>query len=334
MLNQRMADAIGLPMGQIIGNTANGIYNDPVSVAAVEAADREVVETRGPVRKDDVRRPDGSIFVVRRAPVLDDRGDVIGIVSIATDVTQRRMAEEELKRVHEHYRTIVDNLEEMVSLKDASGRFLLVNQAFAKDAGMSKDVIEGGSWTDFIANPEHIEDAKRRHKDVLEKGAPLETEKDIARGGSSRIYHLQDTPIHDSEGRVDRVVTISTDITEQKRAEDALRISELNYRTLIENMNAVVALKDVNSRFVVVNEAFCAVLGLSQEDIIGKTPGQLSDDPVAVEYVESQDRGVVKARTPMQFERRADDGTITQIHKTPILDGHGNITASCRSSSM
>ena len=95
-----MADAIGLPMGQIIGNTAKAVYNDPASVAAVEAADREVVETRGPVRKDDVRRPDGSIFVTRRAPVLDDHGAVIGIVAIATDGTQRRIAEEEHQRTH------------------------------------------------------------------------------------------------------------------------------------------------------------------------------------------------------------------------------------------
>jgi PAS domain S-box-containing protein len=326
MLNQKMADAIGLPKGQIIGNTASGVYNDPVTVAAVEAADREVVETRGPVRDDDVQRPDGNMYVVRRTPVFNDQGDIIGIVAIATDVTQRRKVEGELRKVHEHYRTIVDNLEELVSLKDASGRFLLVNRAFIEAVGASKEVIEGGYWADFLENPEDVDDAERRHQEILERGTPHEFEVGQFRDGNPRTYHRRDTPLTDANGRVDRVVTIATDITERKRAEDALRRSELNHRTLIENMDAVVAFKDISGRFVVVNEAFCAVLGLPQENIIGKRARDLSGDPVAIEYIESQDREVIAAGGPMQFERTAEDGTTTQIFKSPILDGNGDVT--------
>jgi PAS domain S-box-containing protein len=67
----------------------------------------------------------------------------------------------------------VDNLQELDALKDAEGRFLLVNQAFVDDAGVPKEEIEGKSWADFVRIPEHVEFDRQRHQEVVSMGPRL-----------------------------------------------------------------------------------------------------------------------------------------------------------------
>jgi PAS domain S-box-containing protein len=240
-------------------------------------------------------------------------------VSVVFDVTDLRTAEDELRRVHDRYRLLVDSLDELVALKDPSGRILLVNQAYADWIGLPKDAIEGATREEFFPDPALAELEKRRHDEAVSTGesGEFETEREV--DGDPRIYRSRETPILDSEGRVDSVASISADVTEQRSAEDALKLSGANNRALIENMDAIVGLKDVDGRYVVVNKAFCAVVGLPQEDIIGKMAKELFDDPVLVSVIESQDREVLETRRPLRLE--VDDGDENIVNKAPILDG-------------
>jgi PAS domain S-box-containing protein len=124
---------------------------------------------------------------------------------------------------------------------------------------------------------------------------------------------------------VERVVSILSDVTERRVAEDALRLSEANYRTLMESLDAAVVLKDADCRYVVVNKGFSDSVGLSQEDIVGKTSAEIFDDLGFVEAINAHDEEVLASRSPIREERREADGRIFDAHKAPVLDTDGNI---------
>lgn len=225
VVHEAFSAVVGLPQNQIIGKIASEIFDDSALVSVSGLHDAEVIESRGPMRFE---RTDGesNITDIHKVPVFDGDGNVIGIVSVVFDVTQLHAAEEELRRVHEMYRLLVDSLEDILALKDASGRFLIVNQAFADAAGLPKEEIEGRVREEFLSDPELVEFARQRHEEVVRTGKRTEVETSIDHGSGPQIFHGRATPILDSEGRVDHVVNISTDITERKRLESELRQSQ------------------------------------------------------------------------------------------------------------
>src|SRR5205823_14899357 len=81
--------------------------------------------------------------------------------------------------------------------------------------------------------------------------------------------------------RLDGVVT---DIDERKRAEEALRASEMKYRSLAENLEQCVFLKDSDLRYIAANQRFCQALGRSEADIMGKTDRELYPPHLAAKY--------------------------------------------------
>ncbi len=325
IVNEKFAETAEKPQEEIIGKTARELYGEQRQISLVESQDSEVLGS-GALLRFERTLPDGRTTQNHKAPVLADDGSVTGIVSVEFDITQLRAAQEELRKVHEYYRLIVDTLQETVALKDASGRFLLVNQAFVDQVGFPRERIEDKTWEDFVTDPDLSAAARQRLEDVLATGEGAEFETTAEMGDGLRTYHRRDTPILDSQGRVDRIVSVSNDITERKRAEEALRQSEVNYRTLIENMDANSGLKGVDGKFVVVNKRLANAVGMTPEEVVGKTARDLYDDPEVVAEVEAEDTKMIKSRNPITFERLGQDNRVARIHKTPVIDGDGNVT--------
>jgi two-component system cell cycle sensor histidine kinase/response regulator CckA len=103
---------------------------------------------------------------------------------------------------------------------------LLVNQAFADLVGRPKEDIVGKLREEFLPKTETGAVARRQHEEVVRTGKAAESERTTDLGDGIRAILVRDTPILDSEGRVDRLVSISTDITERKRLESELRQSQ------------------------------------------------------------------------------------------------------------
>ncbi|HLZ38460.1 MAG TPA: PAS domain S-box protein, partial [Mycobacteriales bacterium] len=172
-----------------------------------------------------VRRADGRFVWVELVghAILGPDGRVVETHSVARDVTARHEAEDRLRASEERYRALVDSLPDAICRFDREGRYLYVSPAAEKITGSSAEAVLGHS-PEELGQPRDMCDLLRQHRvRVLENGEPVEFE--LALPGPNRdTRHLltRMAPEFGSDGRVERVVTVSRDITGRKRAEEEL----------------------------------------------------------------------------------------------------------------
>ena len=170
---------------------------------------------------------------------------------------------------------ILHNIPDMAWLKNTEGRYVIVNEQFAKACNLPPAEVVGKNDRDLW--PAELAQ-KYRHDDleVMQFRERRQYDEPIVYAdGNSFIIETIKTPIYDQEGNVIGTTGIARDITAKARAEAALRDSEARYRTLFESSAAAFLLVS-DAKFVDCNERACGLFGLSREQIIGKTPADLS----------------------------------------------------------
>lgn len=186
-----------------------------------------------------------------------------------------RNSEEQLRRSESLYRSLIDNIPQCVFRKDLQGRFTYANSRFCEAIDRTVSQVLGA--TDFDHCPVHLA-IKYRSDDrrIIESGDILEFIEDLQLPDGA-VVQLQTvkSPVYDSDGRVIGVQGIFWDITEKLRVENALRISERNFRTLAENLPDVIARFDRQFRHIYVNRAVQVLTGRPPEDFIGKTNAEM-----------------------------------------------------------
>ena len=170
----------------------------------------------------------GRVFLVSCTPVLGPDGALDRVIHISTDITRRRQAEDQLARSEALYHSLVETLPQNVFQKDLEGRFTFVNQQFCQTARRPVHDILGRTDLDLF-DPELAKQYRLDDQRVVQSGKILEqVEKMRLPEGSLRIVRVCKTPVRDAQGRVTGVQGLFWDITEQQRAEEALRQSEAN----------------------------------------------------------------------------------------------------------
>jgi len=165
-----------------------------------------------------------------------------------SSVRKPKPAEEALAR------EILDNSANLISLKDAEGRYLLVNRQFEKTLHVRQEQIRGKK-DDEIFPPELAAAFRANDLQVLDAGVPMEFEEATLQDDGPHTCLVQKFPLVNVEGKVYATGGIGTDITERKRAEQALRASEEHYRLLCEGAADVVISINEGGQLVFVNPA-------------------------------------------------------------------------------
>jgi PAS domain S-box-containing protein len=179
---------------------------------------------------------------------------------------RRRRIEEELRGSEERYRAVIEQATDGIYLLDAgTKRIVESNPSFQKMLGYSANEMQGMEVYDFVAHPRDNVDATIRRT--------LELKRRVVGG---RKYRRKDGSLVDVEvgvsvifhGGKEVICTIVRDITERKRAEEALKQSEQLYRTVIEQAAESIFLVDAESRRIAgSNPAFQAALGYTEEEL-------------------------------------------------------------------
>jgi two-component system cell cycle sensor histidine kinase/response regulator CckA len=217
-------------------------------------------------------RADGSIiWVVTRGKVLGDAsGKPVRIVGVHLDVTAQKEAEQKLRLLESavvHARDAIVLLD-AVATPNAGRSVLYVNDAFCKMSGYTREEVVGRSLN-VLRGPESDPDTLDELRTALDTGQSLQAELlNYRKNGTAYWAELTLELVRDTSGRMSHWVMIQRDITDRKRAEDALRRSEEMFRGIFENAWAGVSLIDASGQFVSVNPAFTAMLGATESDIL------------------------------------------------------------------
>ncbi|UCF72315.1 MAG: diguanylate cyclase [Deltaproteobacteria bacterium] len=175
-------------------------------------------------------RKDGSTFpvLIYSSPII--RGNKpVGLRGIAIDMTDRKRAEEALAESEEKYRSLVESPEDSIYLVDGSCRYLFMNEKHLLRFGLLIDEVIGRAYSEFHSEKETKEFAGKV-QEVFETGKSLWYEYRSQRDGGYFLRTL--SPVRELNGRTTAVTVVSKNITELKRAEEALRESEERYRGL------------------------------------------------------------------------------------------------------
>jgi PAS domain S-box-containing protein len=252
----------------------------PDDVDRVRAELRAEAEGRDPLSwlEFRLRHKDGSYRWIRsRAFILRDAaGRICRKAGSHEDITDRKNAEEELARERHLLRSFIDALPEGIYFKDLKGRFIRVNRTVVEGMALGiTDPAEVLGKTDFdFFSQEHARQADEDEQEIIRTGRPLVAKEEKVTWADGRMKWASATkmPLRDPQGKIIGTFGISRDITERKRAEETLRQSEERYRSVVAAMQDGIVLLDADGGIRECNAAAERILGLSAEQMTGRTP--------------------------------------------------------------
>lgn len=295
------------------------IYADPTRREDFKRLLNEQGALRG--FEHQVFRKDGSkiwISVNARA-VRDEKGEIRYYEGTAQDITDRKRAQEALRDSEERYRDLVENSLDLICTHDLDGWVLSANRAAMELMGYSSGPYAGGINFRQILAPEvrdQFDDyLKRIRTDRAASGSMLvETT-----SGEKRIWEYHCTLR--TEGIAAPIVRgVARDITERRRAAEALRESEARYRELFENARDAIYVQDLGGVYISVNRAAEKLCGYDRSEIIGKR----FDDFIAPEYLplvcaNISKKMTDKEETAYEIEVLAKDGQRVPVELSSAL---------------
>jgi PAS domain S-box-containing protein len=218
-------------------------------------------------------RKDGSEFWVELdiSPVMDASGVYTHWVAIQRDITERKLADSELRASRALLQGIVDNSPTVIYANNLQGQFTLANRPFINKAGLPDAQHIIGQTIRDIFPPDVAEQMEQDNHIVSTTGKPIQIEGRESLNDDKRTWLTVKFPIFDETGLMTSLGVISTDITESKRAEAKLRATTSRLSTLIENLQAGVLVEDENQQIVLVNHTFCRLFGIpvAPQELIG-----------------------------------------------------------------
>jgi len=213
-----------------------------------------------------VVRPDGSISWVlyRGFPVRDAQGQITRLVGSAEDITKRRLTEGELRRNEKHLRTLLDNSQQLIFLKDMEGRYIFVSKEHERAFHLSEEQLIGKTDKEIFP-PAQAAQFRSNDLKALRASARVEFEDVVNFSDGPHTIAGQKFPLFDSAGEVFAIGGIVTDVTARKRAEETLRQSEEQYRSLVEGAPYGIFRSSPEGKFLVANPAMVRILGCDSE---------------------------------------------------------------------
>jgi PAS domain S-box-containing protein len=185
-----------------------------------------------------------------------------------------KQVQELLQKERETFFPILHKAPYGIALLDNDGKFIYINPAFTNITGYTlEDISSGRDWfhvaSPFLEYRQEIINSRKR--DGIHKGIE-KIFRIICKNGEIKQIECKPTLLDDG-----RIVVILSDITERKRAEDALRESEEKHRTIIESIEDGYFEVDIAGNFTFLSESLCRMLGHSKDEMIGRNYRQYTD---------------------------------------------------------
>ena len=314
-VNRRLAESFGTSVEALEGKSTLEIY--PSGAAKFYADDLEVIHSATPRTGiiETVRDRDGNERWIQtdRVPVPDQDGQVIGIVVMVQDITERKRAEEASRESEERYRALIEWSPESISVH-RGGTLLFVNPALVKMMGAtSAQDLVGKPIIDWV-HPDFRQIVRDRIKNDAGVLPTIEEKFLKFDGAVIDVEVCSRSIIYEGESALYSSIR---DVTARKRIEEALRESEERFSDAFEYAPIGMALASPAGRWLKVNQAFCDLIGYSEAGLLTRT----FQDITPPEDTE------VSAENARRFARRRDrllsDGKT--LRSRPGTPRHGSL---------
>ena len=207
---------------------------------------------------------DGTVKEMEFKPSALDDGSTIVMLA---DITERKRAEEAFRKSEKQFRLLVQNIPDIFSVIDTNGNIIDVNQHACEKLGYTRDELLGLNVQDIEQNfitDKHAEQWKR-----IVPGVPILVEGvQIRKDGTTFPAEIR-IGMFESVGKK-FFLTLTRDITERKRAEEALRESEKRYRQIVDNADDIIYGVDNRGQFTFINPVAARITRYSEHELIGK----------------------------------------------------------------
>lgn len=238
----------------------------------------------------------------------DGEGVPERMLGVNVDITERKQAEEALRHNEEQLELISNTIPALISYVNKDRRYVACNEAYTTWFGVSRTDLIGKTMKEVVG--EKAWESIAPHVDTALQGQAVdyETEAEYRHGGT-RWIHAVYTPHQDASGDIAGLIIMVTDITANKRAEAALRESEMRFRTMADSAPVLIWMNGLKGcEFV--NRAYMEFIGVQTQDDVAKYEW--------TRYIHEEDRNAyvalymnaLRERAPFdaQFRFRRSDG--------------------------
>ena len=264
----------------------------------------------------------GGIWYVRSVlPYRTADNRIEGVVVTYNDVTELKRAEEALSISSAKYKILTESILDSFTAVDQNHRFTYWNRATEELTGISANEALGKTRTELFGDTEATRKAVRYYHECMKTRQPLQYENEIVLKDRIHVFDVRLFPTEDGASIIMR------DVTERKLTEKALQKNERLLQDIIDGSTSPIFLKDLEGHFITINASLEKMLGMSREEIKGKTDYDIAPKEVADDW-RTNDKEVMATGKAIQIEEVGDlqDGHhIFLANKFPLVDSGGQV---------
>ena len=317
-VNQRFESESGYSRGEIIGKSGLQLGWFPADTLELLGKRISARLAGSPPKhwETEFRCKNGQwIWIELEGKILARSGAPVGFQIIATNITERKQAEQALRCSEERYRTILEEMEEGYYEVDLAGSFTFVNDAMCRMLGYSRDALTGMNYKTFTPK-EDIKAIFEAYNTVYRTGEPLRwfPMVEVKRDGTRVLVEDSVLPVRNDEGQIVGFRGVSRDVTERKLAEEALELQRAYFQQLFNNSPDAIVILDTETKLVEANKAFEKLFGYSCAEIKGRTIKELIIPEDRLEEASAVFRMVLQGRVVRkELVRRCKDGGLLDV---------------------
>ncbi len=299
--------------------------NPEKGIRGFETDDLEALAGKTVHNPSDPANINGEIryFDTMKTPLKDEQGNILGVLGIARDITERKQAEEDLQRIKE----AVDNTTDAIGISTPEGHHFYQNKSFTQLFGYSVEELG-------VIHPRVLyadaKDAKAVFDTIMDgNSCSVECEM-VSKDGHHIPISLRANAIKNAEGKIIGLVGVHTDITERKQAEEELSIITSFMQKVFDTAPNFIFVKDRESKFMLVNKAIADAYGSTVDNLIGKSDADFNPDKKENDHFHQDDLEVIDNQKDKFIPEEKITTSKGELHwlqtiKRPIIEDDGKV---------